>query len=229
MFLRIILTGAAAGLAAGLLLSVIQAFTTIPLILEAETYENAAPSPVKPASAVGHGADEAAWAPADGFERSAFTALANILTAVGFGLLLGACFALWAGPVDGRSGVLWGIAGFAVFILAPALGLPPEAPGSAAAELGLRQGWWWLTVGATGLGLGLLVFAAKPWAYLLGIAAIVAPHVIGAPHADTIAGPLPAAIAGHFAAASIVTSGVFWAVLGWSAGTVFQRLEPKPR
>lgn len=39
-------------------------------------------------------------------------------------------------------GLLWGLAGCATFVLAPTLGLPPELPGTAAADLTLRQTWW---------------------------------------------------------------------------------------
>ena len=57
------------------------------------------------------------------------------------------------------------MAGFAVFMLAPSLGLPPELPGMPAAELGPRQVWWLLTAAATAAGLALLAFRRTPvWA-----------------------------------------------------------------
>ena len=80
-----------------------------------------------------------AWAPADGFERSAFTALANVVTAIGFALLLVTASELSGGLTGWRQGVFWGLAGFAVFTLAPGLGLPPELPGMPAADLGRRS------------------------------------------------------------------------------------------
>ncbi|PMY00958.1 hypothetical protein C1Y22_36900, partial [Pseudomonas sp. MPR-R2A5] len=84
-------------------------FGTVPLILKAEVFEKAAEShqhdaPVAAQPAAGghdhadhdhaahdhtardHGAgdhDHGAWEPRDGFERNAYTAAANILTAIG--------------------------------------------------------------------------------------------------------------------------------------------------
>ena len=58
---------------------------------------------------------------------------------------------------------------------------------------------------------------------VLGIIAIAAPHLIGAPHPDKTGGAAPAELAGHFVAASLVTAAVFWAVLGWLSGTFYRR------
>ena len=146
-----------------------------------------------------------------------------IVLAVGFGLILIACFALRGGEIDGRKGVIWGLAGFAVFSLAPGLGLPPEAPSSMAAELIARQEWWLLAAGATAVGLALMVFGKGiPWV-ILGIVILAAPHIIGAPHTEEIGAKFPPEIAGHFAAASLVTAAIFWAVLGWLSGTFYRR------
>jgi len=220
MLRRIFLPAILAGFAAGLLLTVLQGLTTVPLILEAETYETAG------AAAGAASQEPEAWAPADGLERFLYTGLANVLIAVGYALLLSACFALRGRPMDGRRGAVWGLAGFAVFSLAPALGLPPEVPGSMAAELAQRQGWWLATVAATGAGLWLVVFGRAHWQRGLGLIAIVAPHLVGAPHPAEIGGPVPPELAGHFAAAVLVTMAVFWVVLGWLAGALFARLEP---
>src|SRR3546814_3736909 len=106
----------------------------LPLIFEAETYETAAP--VEPGHVHDHDAPDhdvgaahehshAGWAPQDGLERTLYTLLVNVLTGIGFGLLLAAAFAL-RGGADWRSGLYWGAAGFVTFTLAPALGLPPE-------------------------------------------------------------------------------------------------------
>ena len=73
-----------------------------------------------------------------------FTFLANIVTGVGFALVLTACFALSKRRINGRTGVLWGLGAFAIVSLAPALGLPPEVPGARAADLTDRQFWWFL-------------------------------------------------------------------------------------
>lgn len=232
------MTALFAGLLAGLAISVVQEFTTTPIILHAEEYENRGTGGAQPHAQVrtvphivlvhttSQPAEETdAWGPADGLERTFFTTLANLLTGVGFALILAACFALAGRPVDGRTGVLWGMAGFAVFTLAPALGLPPEVPGTMAAELADRQAWWFLCVAATALGLWLLVFRSGALWAALGIACLAAPHLVGAPHPDRIGGGVPPELAGHFAAASIVTGAIFWSILGWLSGTAWERLQ----
>jgi cobalt transporter subunit CbtA len=231
-----------AGLLSGLVVTGLQQATTVPLIHQAEQYEDAlaaaatphthdhaAPGHAGEATAAAHedahahGADGGGWTPADGIERLAYTTLANVIAGVGFGFLLVACFALWNGKASGRSGVLWGLAGFAVFTLAPSLGLAPELPATNAGELMARQTWWILTAAATATGLWLLVFPQKLLASAAGIVAIALPHIIGAPHPHELSTVIPAELAAHFTAASIVTSAVFWACLGWLAGTFYGR------
>jgi cobalt transporter subunit CbtA len=225
MFRTIVFSALLAGLIAGILISGLQALQVVPLILEAETYEVAAQSQDAGAAA-GAGAEaeeHEAWAPAEGFERGAFTLLANVLAAAGFGLLITAGFAL-KGGVDWRKGLLWGLGGFAAVHLAPALGLPPEVPGVMAAELVARQGWWLLTVALTAAGLALLAFAPRLLWKGAGIVLIVVPHVIGAPHPEAYGSQVPAELAAAFVAATLVTNAVFWLVLGGAAGFFFQRL-----
>ncbi|MBM3559531.1 MAG: cobalt transporter, partial [Alphaproteobacteria bacterium] len=216
--------------------TVLHRVTTVPLILEAETYETGgghdhAAAPAHGARLVlvhSHGDADAAgeaWAPADGIERLGFTLLANLVVATGFGLLLAAAFALRGTPVNLRSGVLWGIAGFAVFQLAPAAGLPPELPGSAAAELGARQLWWLAAAAGAGAGLALLVLGKGLAGQAAGLVLIVLPHVVGAPHPHGEVGAVPPELAAQYAALSLAVGAVFWAVLGGLAGAVWQRLE----
>jgi cobalt transporter subunit CbtA len=236
-FRRVFLSAAGAGLLAGLLVSVVQLATTTPLILHAEKYEKAGtmaaiaqhPPGVAHADAAGaasnagHGHGDG-WMPGDGLERTAYTALANIVTGFGFALLLCGCFALARERVDAARGVLWGIAGFAVFALAPALGLPAELPGTEAAALGDRQGWWLLAVTATALGLWLVVRCAQPIVRALGVLVLILPHALGAPRPPALSAAVPPELAAHFAAASIVTAAVFWVLLGWFCGAAYRRL-----
>jgi cobalt transporter subunit CbtA len=230
MLKRILLAGLVAGLIGGIVISIVQEFTTTPLILHAEEFENAAPSGHShaPASGQSHassGGEAVAWAPADGIERTLFTSFGNIVAGMGFALILVAGFALHGGEIDGRRGIIWGLAGFAVFSLAPALGLPPEVPGAMAAELVPRQGWWLSTAAATALGLGLMVFGRKSVWIVLGVVVLAAPHIIGAPQPEKLGGPVPPELAAHFVAASLVTAAVFWAMLGWLSGTLYRRLS----
>lgn len=242
MFYRVFMSALVAGVLGGFVISAVQAITTTPLILKAETFEAApAPTPsahVTPAAFVAvdghghsHGGESApghshgeAWAPVDGVERTAFTVLTNVVAGFGFALLIVGCFALGRREPDAREGVLWGLGGFAVFTLAPGLGLAPELPATAAADLAARQAWWLGTAAATALGLWLLVFRAGLISKALGVLAIIAPHAIGAPHPHDLTNAVPPELAAQFAASSIATQAVFWALLGWLAGTAYKRL-----
>jgi cobalt transporter subunit CbtA len=225
MFRRIFFAAALAGLVAGLFATSFQWLRVIPLILEAETYENAA------GATAGHdhdatGADAAAeeWAPADGFQRTIYTLLTNVLTGIAFALLLGAAFAL-SGEVDWRRGVYWGMAGFATFMLAPAIGLPPEIPGASAAALQDRQLWWLATVVATGLGLALMLRTKGVEWIALGAVLIAAPHLIGAPQPAEHGGLAPESLAREFAVAALVSGFLFWLVLGAMSGYFYERFK----
>lgn len=225
MFSRIVFSAAIAGLLAGLLWTALQQAWTVPLILEAETYENAAPAEPPAGTNDAHAEhDVEAWAPADGAQRVLFTGLGNIVLAIGLGLLLGACYAL-RGTVNWKQGLLWGLGGFAAFNLAPALGLPPELPGTEAAALEMRQIWWLATVVATGAGLAMLVFLPKIAWKAGGLAVIVLPHLIGAPHPEVAGALAPAELERQFIIASLATNAVVWVVLGGLTALFFDRLD----
>src|SRR5947199_99021 len=107
-----------------------------------------------------------------------------VIYRIGFALVLigGVALARLGGyTIDARRGLIWGAAGFVVFALAPAIGLPPELPGMEAAALVARQQWWFLTAAATAGGLGLIIFAKPAALRVVGIVLIVLPHLIGAP------------------------------------------------
>lgn len=110
------------------------------------------------------------------------------------------------------------------FRLAPAFGLPPELPGSVAADLVSRQIWWIGTAAATAVGLWLMVFVRSVWAVPVAVAVIAAPHLIGAPHPGEGAGLVPPELAAIFAARSLGVNAVFWALLGLSTGALYARL-----
>lgn len=225
-----------AGLFAGLVMAAMQSFTTVPLILQAETFEGsgdeapagdaAAEAPAAHEHAEGtpaHEHDPEAWGPADGFERNFYTFAANIVTAIGFGLLLVVASELAGGIRSWRQGVLWGLAGFAVFTLAPGLGLPPELPAMPAADLGERQVWWWFTVIATAVGLALIAFRGTVVWSLLGVALIVIPHLVGAPQPVSHDSPIPANLHHQFVVITTVTNLIFWVLLGGLVGAVRDR------
>jgi cobalt transporter subunit CbtA len=246
LFQRVFFSAIAAGLLAGVLISVVQTVTTTPIILHAEEFEgdhhHGADTPpnaiVQPAMFTGspvallHSiAEDApveeaeAWGPGGGLERTLFTALANCLIGVGFALLIVAGFVLSRGPASVGIGILWGAGGFVVFTLAPGLGLPPEVPGALTAELAARQIWWVFAVAGAALGLGLMVFMPRiPWK-VLGAVVMIIPHVVGAPQPGSVGGAVPPEIAGHFVAASIVVSAIFWVMLGGLSAALYRRFE----
>jgi cobalt transporter subunit CbtA len=214
MFTRIALAALVAGLIAGAVVALAHAVGTTPLILEAETYEATA------ATEPGH--DEA-WAPAEGLERLAYTAGADLVAGVGFAFLLVATFALRGRAVGWRDGLLWGLAGFAVFGALPALGLPPEVPGTVAAPLAERQAWWFATVVASAIGLAALAFG-RGWIWkTVGVVLIVLPHAIGAPAPEEHGGLAPKELAHAYIAVSLATTAIFWLVLGAVAGVAYDR------
>lgn len=231
---NVVLVAAIAGLLAGIVMTALQSFTTVPLILEAETYETAgdvpahdheSPAGVEEAApdAAVHAHDEEAWAPEDGFERFLFTFLANVASGFGLALILVAVSEFAGGIASWRAGLVWGFAGFAAFTLAPGLGLPPELPGMPAADLGARQVWWITTVVATAGGLALIAFRGTVLLSIVGVALIVAPHVIGAPQPASHDTAVPADLHHRFVVASTVTMLVFWVLLGTLAGAVRAR------
>lgn len=233
MIRRVLFAAFIAGGVTGLAISVIHQFTTTPMLLRAEVYERVAPAdPVASGHAhesqdshahvAGHGHEEAPV----GIERVFFSLVTNLIAGIGFCLILAACFSFHEKPVTATSGVLWGLSGFAVFTLSPVLGLPPELPGMAGAELSERQFWWFFAVATAAAGLWLLVFRGEILAKIAGIAIIALPHVVGAPQpldlhpAD---GP-PAQLAAEFAATSIALSAVFWVMAGWLTAEAYRRL-----
>jgi cobalt transporter subunit CbtA len=248
IFRNVVLIAAIAGLLASLVMAVLQSVSTDPLILQAEVFENAggepahdhgapaadaaapatteaAPAASESAPAVAaHEHEEEGWAPADGFERFAYNVLANVVSGFGFALIIVAASEFAGGIASWRSGVLWGFAGFAVFTLAPGLGLPPELPAMPAADLWPRQVWWVSTVAATAAGLALIAFRGSIVPSIVGVALIVAPHIIGAPQPVSYESPIPEGLHHQFVVASTVTNLIFWVLLGGLVGEIRRRL-----
>ena len=240
MLKTLILSAAAAGVAAGLFTAVVQHVTTTPIIIEAERYEGGAPlhdhggAPQEDAAAAvapeGEppavaAAVEEEWAPADGVERTLYTSLATTVIGVGFGLALLGAMVLAGVGINARTGLAFGTAAFIAVALAPAMGLPPEIPGSGAAELGARQAWWFFAVAATTIGLGGLLLTQNVALQIGGVVLIALPHIVGAPHPQEYVGTAPAELAGHFAATSLAVTAIFWGVLGYASGAFYEHFS----
>lgn len=230
---RVLWVGLLAGIVAGLLIAILQQVTTTPLILLAEAYEqksepaSAAP-PAEAAKPHDHGTHDHGWSPGEGLPRFFFTAATTIATAIGISLLLIAGMIFAGDPIDERRALAWGIAGFVATGLAPAAGLAPELPGSAAGELLARQVWWIGTAAATAVALWGFLRLQHPAARIGAIVLLVAPHVIGAPHAHAFESKVPAEIAAQFAALSLVVQGVLWMLAGIAVGLLWPRFAPQP-
>jgi len=219
IFNKILLTALFSGVFAGLVLAGIQHFTVIPMILEAETYETTGTDE----ETTSHDENEA-WGPEDGAERTFFTVTNSVIVGIGFGLLLAACYAIRKN-IKWQHGILWGLAGFAAFHLAPSFGLPPELPGDAAAQLEQRQVWWILTVILTAIGLWIIAFQPKPYLKLFGVALIAIPHVFGAPQPEVHEGLAPDSLRDAFRISSLATNAVFWIILGIISAYVYNKIE----
>ncbi|QNB07791.1 hypothetical protein G5S34_14150 [Herbaspirillum frisingense] len=236
-----------AGALSGVLLSGVQQFQVEKIILQAEQYEKAAEE-AAPAAATTHDHDHDAapahehaagtpahrhgdahehdpnaWEPADGAERTGYTVLANVSMAVGFALMLVAAFAISGRRVGWRSGLLWGLAGYGVFFVAPSLGLPPEVPGTLAAPLHARQLWWVMTAVMTAASLGLFVFSRGWWWKVLAVLLLVVPHLVGAPQPELHGSAAPEELAQAFIRATAMANAVFWLALGGLTGFFYRR------
>ena len=210
---RIVLAAALAGLIAGLAVTLAHAFSTVPLILQAETYEEAAPT---------HEHDHGRQ-PEDGVERTSFTVLADVLTGVGFGLLLVSAYTFRAAGRLARGPVL-GLAGFATFSLAPGLGFRPSCrarrpprcsiASSVARDRGRNRG-----------GLALVLLRRGPSAIVAGLALRALPHLVGAPALDTPESAAPETLAHRFVLAALGSSLLFWLALGAFSAFFYGRLS----
>lgn len=220
MFKRLLVSALFAGFATGLIAAALLQLFVTPVLLEAELYETGELVHFGGASqgaALEHDHDSHEHLEGEGGDRALMNLGASIATNIGYALVLVALMAFserYNHQITPRVGLLWGLAGFVAVQMMPALGHPPELPGNAAADLSARQLWWALTVLASALGVACLAFG-KTWAiWGAGIAALVLPQIIGAPHPDTLTGPTPPEIAGLFASRSLGINLVIWSVLG---------------
>jgi len=160
-----------------------------------------------------HHHDDSEWSPEDGWQRIAFTGASNLVMSVGYALAMVALFH-WRKPKSVVAGIGWGVAGFMVFFGAPSLGLPPELPGTAAAELTSRQAWWIATALCTAVAIGLVVFRKDWLSRAIAPVLLIAPHIYGAPQSASHESLAPEALHHQFVVATSIANGVFWLVLG---------------
>lgn len=228
-----------AGLTAGLIAALLQFFLMEPLILQAEMYESGEVvhfAGVPGISDDHHAGDQTAQDHAhsakttgteDGLTtRFGLAFFTDFIVFVGWGLMMVAGFALaeiYGRRVSVTAGLLWGGAGFVAVQLAPGVGLPPELPGTPAADLQARQIWWIATALLSAGAMALFAYGQSVGFVLLGSALLVLPHLIGAPHLDTFSGLAPPELASEFVARSFAVSMAAWITLGLAAGYFWNR------
>ena len=221
MFSKIVTSALLAGFCTGLIAALLQLMFIQPVLLHAELFE---------AGTLVHfgGGAVSATPELPGFDamRDGLSLLFSALIYVGYGLVLVACMGLAAergAKINARSGCIWGVAGFVALHFAPAVSLPPEVPGGAFTDITARQIWWWGTVIATAVALALIAFGRAPVMIAAAIALLLAPHVIGAPHPESFAGPVPPELAALFATRALGVGFAAWALLGTLAGYFWTR------
>lgn len=251
LFRRLVLWALLVGLVSGVGVSLLQRWLTVPIILAAEVFEQKADVSGSgvPAggetlaqdeagldhAAAGHEHAREAWAPANGGERTGFTVLADVLTAMGFALVLLAAMGAAlhygvASKLDWHYGLVWGLAGYVVFFGAPALGLPPEIPGGVVAPLDARQLWWVLAAICAAAALTGAAFGRSRWRWA-ALALLAVPYLVGAPalppHPFAEHPPADAAALEHlsqrFVWATAFTNLCLWLMLGSTSGWVSRR------
>lgn len=219
MFTRIVTSALFAGAAAGLAAGILQWQFVQPVLLHSELYEQ---------GLLTHfgGALNSTEVALDRLQpmRDALSIIFTMLLNTGYALILIALMSLRQQSGDEltpHKGIIWGVAGYVAVHLAPALSLPPEVPGVAAADVELRQIWWVCTVAATSLGLWLIAFSRKTTRIIPAIILILLPHLIGAPEADVFTGPAPTEIGALFASRALGIGLASWALLGYFSARFF--------
>jgi cobalt transporter subunit CbtA len=213
MVYRTISIGLIAGMLAGLCLFLVERSLTLPLIEKAETFETAT------------GKESASDSLRSEPMRSLSTLLGDVFVGTGFGLILTGIFTL-SGKEGWLSGLLLGIAGFAVFHVAPALIVPPAVPGMVEAPLLLRQMGWLSAVASAIVGLAL-VYGARGLARLAGILVLAMPLTLFRMLVPLFCATAPshelAAIERIFIVRTLVSALIFWLILGITSGYLFAR------
>ncbi len=206
-----------AGAAAGVLLFILQRWTTGPVIHQAESYEQV--------GVPAHQPDHAGEPSDDPLVRAAYTITGDVLLGIGFGMLLAAIYAL-GGKAGSLPGIVWGMAGFATFHLGPALIVPPSIPALELAPLGIRQVGWLLAAFCTALGLALLTFGQRA-AKFSGLLVLALPYVLSrwffAVSGGTTVSPPLAALQRHFVMYVLGDFLLFWIALGTLSGYLFEQ------
>ena len=113
-----------------------------------------------------------------------------------------------------------------MFTLAPGLGLPPELPAMPAANSARASCGGSATALSTATALGLLVYGRSAVAAIAAVVLLVMPHLIGAPQPVSYDSPIPEGLHHSFVVAVVLTTLLFWMLLGGLAGLFRERFVP---
>jgi cobalt transporter subunit CbtA len=222
MFTRILTSALFAGALAGLVAALLQFVFVQPVLLHAELYESG--------QLVHFGAEAPVSAHPDlgGIEpvRDGLSVVFTMLVYSGYALILIPLMMLAedrGATISPRAGLIWGLAGFVAVHFAPGFSLAPEVPGVAAADVALRQVWWFATVLAAATALWLIAFGNNWIAWAAAVLLLLAPHVIGAPETDVFTGPVPTELGAQFAARAYGVGMAAWVMLGALAAYFWTR------
>ncbi|MEM7319798.1 MAG: CbtA family protein [Pseudomonadota bacterium] len=222
MFTRLLTSALFAGAAAGLIAALLQLYFVQPVLLHAELYEGG--------DLVHFGAESTVSAIQDlgGIDlvRDGLSVVFTMLVYSAYAMILVSLMSVAEGRgavITGRTGLIWGVAGFVALHLAPGFTLAPEVPGVAAADVGPRQVWWFATAGLAALALWLIAFGKSWLAWGGAIALLLVPHVYGAPEPDVFTGPVPTEIGALFAARAFGVGLAAWVMVGGFAGYFWSR------
>jgi len=231
MIKKFILISLLSGFISALGLTALQLFNTIPLILEAEKYENNNLINYDTSKQIinkNHIEDDEKyqWFPENGFERTIYTFISNFVLSVGFSLILLSVY-LYINSITIIKGIFTGFIGYLVFFLLPNMGLPAELPGTVASSLDNRQIWWIGTVVISFVGFTIIFFNKNKVLRIVAIFLILLPHIITAPHALIHAGRAPYEMLKHFEINSTITNGIFWIILSFVTIILFKKYNIK--
>lgn len=222
MFTRLLTSALFAGAAAGLIAALLQLWFVQPVLLHAELYESGE------LVHFGAGASVSAVQDVSGVDlvRDGLSIVFTMLVYSGYAMILLALMSVAeerGARIDARTGLIWGLAGFVAVHFAPGFSLAPEVPGAAAADVAVRQIWWFTTVGMAAVAMSLIGFG-KGWMAWAGAAVLLlAPHVFGAPQPEVFTGPVPTEIGALFAARALGVGMAAWVLLGTLAGFFWSR------
>jgi predicted cobalt transporter CbtA len=233
MIVRLLLAALAAGLIAGMAMTPAQYVKTIPLIMQAEAYENGGAghhhgdAAASDEAAHDHGADQSMF----GFGRLGDTIVANLVAGAGFALMLAAVALLLGvefptGTAGVTRGLLFGAAAWFCVQLAPV-----DEPAAGGARFPLcrsRRSAGMVDDHRCGLRCGAVVHrdaagmgGEDAWtcdprrAASLGVAG----------SGRHLSSNVPAYIASAYAAASLATTLFFWLLLGGLLGHFLSRVD----